>query len=258
MTRTAFISSIALLLISLSIGCPQGSGIELYPEDASADAADAARSDASSSEAGASDASATDTSSPSTGALCGVNGRRQCGPFMTCDPRLGCVECSTDADCPASARLCLQGRCVGCRPRGGQGSDCPPGQACSSADFECHPSCTTSCPSDMRCDASNGECVGCQAPADCPSNICSRTTRSCVECESDEACGGQRPRCRQLTGACVACLSNADCGLAAPICDPTTFECRIGCTSNAQCPGQLCDLDTAVCEMPDAGVTDGG
>ena len=71
---------------------------------------------------------------------------------------------------------------------------------------------------------------------------------------SDRACPAQRPRCRIATGACVACTSNDDCGLAAPICDPTTLTCRVGCSSDAQCPGARCDLDTARCTVAtDAG-----
>jgi hypothetical protein len=43
-------------------------------------------------------------------------------------------------------------------------------------------------------------------------------------------------------GSCVQCLDNIDCGAAQPICDPDGFDCRAGCTSNAQCTG-----DTPIC-----------
>ncbi len=266
--RSLFVlASVALLFPLALIGCPQGTGEEQFVDDDAGDGGDAdadADADATSGEEDRTDADAA--TSESSGALCGVNGRNQCGPFMTCNTKLGCVECSADGDCPAAARFCLQGQCVGCRPGaadvdGGAG-DCPPGQACSSADFECHASCTGAggCSEGMSCDETSGACVGCLVPADCPSRVCSKKTRLCVECESDDACSGPRPRCRLFTGTCVACLSNDDCGLSAPICDPITFSCRVGCSSDAQCPGQRCDVDTATCVdveivTPDAGAT---
>ncbi|MBX3262143.1 MAG: hypothetical protein KF782_20830 [Labilithrix sp.] len=259
--RSLFIlASAALLFPLLLIGCPQGAGEERFVDDDAGDGGDAG--DATADEEGG---TAPDASDPiSSGALCGVNGQDQCGPFMTCSPTLGCVECAADEDCPAAARFCLQGQCVGCRPSAplvdGGASDCPPGHACSSADFECHASCadTGGCADALRCDEPSGACVGCLAPADCPSSLCSTKTRLCVECESDDACSGQRPRCRLLTSTCVACLSNDDCGLSAPVCDPLTFSCRVGCFSDRQCPGQQCDLGTATCvALPDP-TTDAG
>ncbi len=265
MTDRSLFLLVAFTLLSplLVLGCPQSGGEEIFV-DADAGDADGGDADAGDSEAehdGSTDPDAA--ASASSGALCGVNGRDRCGVFMTCSVSLGCVECSVNADCPATAPLCLQGRCVGCRPGAPHGdgrADCPSGEACSAADFECHASCAggDGCSEGTRCDETNGECVGCRSSADCPSSVCSKATRQCVECESDDACPGPRPRCRLLTGACVACLSNDDCGLAAPICDPITFSCRVGCSSDVHCPGQRCDLDTARCvdvaiEPPDAG-----
>src|SRR4051812_30560131 len=31
-----------------------------------------------------------------SGALCGVNGRNDCGPFRACSTTLGCVDCAVD------------------------------------------------------------------------------------------------------------------------------------------------------------------
>jgi hypothetical protein len=54
-------------------------------------------------------------SSSGSGALCGPNGTNQCGPTRQCDPTLGCVECSMDTDCSASAKFCIRGSCEACR-----------------------------------------------------------------------------------------------------------------------------------------------
>jgi len=247
----AFSAFVALLSPLLLIGCPQGAGEEIF-DDADGGEGGAVDVDVDAGATADEDGGGGDGGSVSSGALCGVNGRDHCGPFMTCSATLGCVECSADEDCPAAARFCLQGQCVGCRPSAphvdaGAG-DCPTGRACSSADSECHASCTGAgdCPEGI-CDETSGACVGCLVPADCPSGVCSTKTRRCVECESDDACSGARPRCRLFTGSCVACLSNDDCGLGAPVCDPLTFSCRVGCFSDGQCPGEQCDLGTATC-----------
>lgn len=105
----------------------------------------------------------------------------------------------------------------------------------------------------MGC-TTDAQCTGGAGGGGGAGGVCSRVLRRCVECASDGACPAQRPRCRIATGACVACTSNDDCGLAAPICDPTTLTCRVGCSSDAQCPGSRCDLDTAKCVV----VTDAG
>lgn len=252
----------APLVLVLFVGCPR-TAPDPFDKDEGADGGDGGDAgDTAALDATGSDAT---TESRGTGALCGVNGTDQCGPFMTCDATLGCAECAGNADCPAAARACLQGQCAGCRPGAEGAADCPEGQACSSADFECHPSCAVGgCTQGMLCEAETGACVGCRGPADCLSGACSNVTRLCVACESDTSCERRTPRCRRLTGTCVACLSNDDCGRTAPICDPATFTCRVGCISDAQCPGQRCDLATARCVnrapvTPDGGAAvDGG
>jgi hypothetical protein len=236
-------SYLSWLVISLStlllVGCPQGRA-GTKSTDASAEAeASAARSDGS-------------------GALCGINGQDQCGVQAACDPKLGCVECLGEEDCPATLPRCLQGACVGCRPgivaSDAGPSDCAPG-ACSTSDYSCHDACpSTACSEGTLCDVASGECLACRDDRDCASGLCSPTVKRCVECFDDASCPGSRPRCRVLAGRCEACISNSDCGRAAPICDPATFTCRAGCSSDVQCPGKQCDLMTARCvDVLDAG-----
>ncbi|MBX3185779.1 MAG: hypothetical protein KF819_02140 [Labilithrix sp.] len=254
MRSTSSLFAIAPLALLL-LGCPQGAGPSA-PYDADDDAPDGGESDS---------ALSVDEPDPRidpvsrdagpvvdpASALCGVNGQNACGPFAVCNPKLGCVECAVDADCPRSAGRCLQGACVACRGN----SDCAAPSACWSVDDACHPPCGgVACPAGFSCDAASGACVGCVADADCASGVCSKALRRCVECESDGACAAAVPRCHAGQGRCVKCLSNADCGLAAPVCDPTTFTCREGCWSNGQCPGRSCDLALGRCvDTPDGG-----
>lgn len=208
--------TIRFSLVTLSLflaGCPQGSANDVFRRDGGDDAGDA--------EAGV----AEENDGGGSGALCGADGKDECGSLSACDPELGCVECRTDDDCPIAAAHCLLGACVGCRP--GK-TDCPEGSACSTADFECRPRCVGpgTCPSGTVCDESSGECVGCLGDHACAGMVCSAERRECVECVNDSSCPKSRPRCRIALGQCVRCRSNDDCGLAAPTCDPTTFECR--------------------------------
>lgn len=259
-----------ILALFLS-GCPQGAGASsIFGQDDSGDSDEAVATDASSEtptdggDAG-SDADGGEGTSRSSGALCGANGLDLCAP-MHCDVALGCVECEKDVDCPLAASFCLAGRCVGCRPgRGaldGGTSDCSPPTACSVDDYGCHAACTSddTCAAGLSCDLSTGECVGCSGSTDCQTGVCSPALRRCVECIDDTTCPQKLPRCRLGVGTCAACLSNDDCGLVAPVCDPVTFACKAGCTNDAQCPGQRCDLVAAGCvavEAPEASA-DGG
>lgn len=239
------------------VACPDGPGFREHRQDDAGDAdADSLSDAAVTDEADAGDADAGDAAVPRTSALCGVNGRDDCGVFARCDRTLGCVECASDGDCPATEARCLRGTCVGCRTE----ADCsdPNARSCWATDRECHAPCTGVCPAGATCVA--GACVGCAADTDCPSGACLAEEKRCVECTRDETCPSSKPRCRLLTGACVACTANEDCGLSAPICDPGTFTCRQGCTSSAQCDsGQTCDAKRAVCvtAVVDASVEGG-
>ena len=233
--RACWLLGFVGLLASLLAGCPDGEA-GVHGQDGGADASDAEAGEAgnesdTNAEAGSSEASAEGSASIGSGALCGVDGRNDCGPYMLCDESLGCVECNHDDDCPVAAARCLSGTCVGCRPAADAGtSDCPTSaSACWSTDDECHAPCsdTSACPTGSVCDKASGACVGCTQGSDCASGVCSEARRTCVECISDATCPGAKPRCRVLTGTCEACTSNADCGHAAPVCDPTTFTCRV-------------------------------
>lgn len=255
------------------LGCPNGDFPDQRRQDGGAEASDAlvGDGDTEAGEGGADAGDPRDDSGPprGSGALCGANGRNDCGPFHLCMDTLGCVECKQDEDCPVASPRCLQGACVGCRLRGGAEdggadagmSDCPgAGAACWASDDECHPACSeqSACPAGTACDKSSGECLGCKTDSDCASGVCSQVLHTCVGCVEHSDCPSTHPRCRVLTGTCEACTANVDCGLAAPICDPKTFTCRVGCSTDAQCPGQRCDLAAATCvDIPvDAGLTD--
>ena len=208
--------SIRFSLVTLSLflaGCPQGTANDVFRLDGGDGGDDAEAGVAEENDAGGS------------GALCGVDGKDECGPRSACDAKLGCVECRSDDDCPIAAAHCLVGVCVGCRP--GK-TDCPDAEACSTEDYSCRPRCTGpgTCPAGKACDESSGECVGCLEDSQCAGRVCSAERRECVECVTDDSCPKSKPRCRIATGQCVPCLSNDDCGLAAPTCDPAIFECR--------------------------------
>jgi hypothetical protein len=246
------------------VGCPDGAGLRPPRQDGGD--ARGEEDDASTlpPEEGAVPTPEGGTSGGS-GARCGANGRNDCGPFLLCAESLGCVECRADTDCPAAAGRCLAGICVGCRPgKGGADAgppDCPgAASACWTSDHECHAPCgdANTCPAGTACDRTSGECAGCTTNADCPSGVCSPTLRKCVDCISDATCPSTRPRCRVLTGTCEACTANSDCGVAQPVCDPLTFTCRLGCTSDAHCPGKRCDGASAKCVeiVVDGGLAD--
>jgi hypothetical protein len=183
-------------------------------------------------------------------AVCGPNGTNTCRPNQQCDPTLGCVECTSDSQCPAVARFCLAGGCVTCKSDTDCGGATP---ACWPADHTCHAACgqNQSCPRRAAICTSTGDCVGCNTAADCPSSarVCSASRQQCVQCAADGDCPASQPRCNASNGTCVQCVSNADCGTSAPVCDPLLFACRAGCTSDAQCPAARphCDLMAAQC-----------
>jgi hypothetical protein len=266
---------VALVSALLLTGCPGGDAPFTHHTDAG-DAGDAgdggdghvdtdpgdAQSDA--------DGDATDTGTPpvdaGSGARCGVNGRNDCGPFQTCDEARGCLECASDRDCPLSARYCVAGACASCRAVEsdagalveGCGATTP---ACWPGDHGCHAACTGpgDCPANAHlCDLATGECRGCNGAADCTKGVCSPVTHACVECVRDGDCGGALPRCDLVTNRCTECSSNDDCGLREPICDPATRRCRVGCTGDAQCPGERCDAQTATCVVAVDGGADAG
>src|SRR5262249_13587828 len=120
--------------------------------------------------------------------LCGANGSNQCPHGQQCDASLGCVECTTNADCSQANPVCITGigSCAECLQNGA----CPAAPpACWPGDAACHRACNTNdaCPPEASiCDASSGVgvCVGCRTSNDCggPLRICDTTTKQCVQC----------------------------------------------------------------------------
>ena len=190
------------------------------------------------------------SSGGSTGSgLCGPNA---CGGGQTCDPTIGCVQCTTDAQCGASDKFCVLGDCVACRTNADCGASAP---ACWSGDHKCHASCTgatpTACPKNApECDPATGACTECLRDGDCaaPAPFCNAQLASCVACRTSTDCSASAPICL-ATGQCIQCISDSDCGGSTPICDTGDRRCRAGCLSNANCSGDqpICDVTRAEC-----------
>jgi hypothetical protein len=181
------------------------------------------------------------------GTTCGT-----CPQGQHCDPTLGCVTCTMDSHCPASARFCVVGSCVQCKTNtdcGGTTPSCWPGlQMCQAA-------CTSNqqCAQDGNariCNTSTGACVGCNSSADCPTSqsICDPTTQQCVQCSSSADCAGtSTPAC--LRNHCVQCATNADCPGPMPYCalgGDSPGRC-VQCLQNAHCPPSAPSCNSGTC-----------
>src|SRR4029079_12041160 len=121
-------------------------------------------------------------------ALCGPNGTNACNGGQQCDATLGCVECTTDPNCPATAPFCITGKCEACRTNADCGTGATP--ACWPGDHKCHAACVgnASCPKEASlCTVATGICVGCNLATDCPAtaSICHAGTQQCVQCEAN-------------------------------------------------------------------------
>jgi hypothetical protein len=188
--------------------------------------------------------------------LCNVDGGFGCVAPDTCDPGLGCVECSTNTQCAAGAlKFCVRGECEQCNV----GTDCPgAAQACQPRDHTCKASCTdggANC-GQRICDTATGACVGCQSNTDCTdsnSKFCDPVTKQCVRCLANADCTGAAKFCHPTELTCVECLTHSACpkadGGAPTVCDPATFRCRGGCFGNGDCSGATptCNLATLQC-----------
>ena len=178
-----------------------------------------------------------------------------CPQGQHCDPALGCVTCTMDSHCPASARFCVLGSCVQCRTStdcGGTTASCWPGSQ------TCHAACTSNqqCAQDGNariCNARTGACVGCNASADCPTSesVCDPTTQQCVQCSSPADCAGtSTPAC--LRNHCVQCATNADCPEATPYCalgGDSPGRC-VQCLQNAHCSPGAPSCNSGMCGRP--------
>ncbi len=178
---------------------------------------------------------------------------------LFCDPSLGCVECRTDGDCPATDPICVAGSCEKC----GDNADCGAGEACFPANHECFTACvdTADCPGEApNCDVTTGQCVGCRSAADCPATepICNTATQQCGECASNADCGVAEPICEVDRGRCENCLLDAHCAadelcvdrecVQQVNCGSTEILCDGGCFDPATseehcggCPGEQCN-----------------
>lgn len=170
-----------------------------------------------------------------------------CPGGQFCDFDLGCVECSVSPDCPATAPVCLNGKCEACA----NNSDCAAGQACFPDKHDCQPACTANadCPGDAPiCDPVTKACMGCLSQADCPNDpFCSPVYGQCVKCLNSSDCGATEPICDIQDGECRQCLLNSHCGLG-EVCKDK--KCTVEkCSNNNECPGDLpiCKADSGDC-----------
>ncbi len=187
----------------------------------------------------------------------GLCGAAKCGSRQ-CDPTLGCVDCTSDAQCGGGSKFCITGKCESCRTNVDCGVSAP---ACWPNDHTCHASCAApgaqACPGDAKlCDTATGQCLGCRTMTDCspPDAICSAVTAQCVQCAVNKDCPASAPTCL-ATGRCAQCLSNTDCSGSTPICDLQELKCRSGCTSDATCaaPTAHCNIAHNACVQCNTG-----
>lgn len=103
------------------------------------------------------------------------------------------------------------------------------------------------------CDA--GECVACRDADDCKKAdkpFCAESTKSCVECEEHESCTDlSKPVCE--AGSCTGCTESPQCARFSetPVCDEASGMC-VGCLTEADCDGKVCDPRTHECTEFDA------
>jgi hypothetical protein len=233
-------------------GTPDGGA--LAATDASSDGTGTASSDGGAGTGtGIQDGATTDAVavlSADGGVLCGP-----CSQGQQCDPALGCVDCTMDSQCPASARYCVLGSCVQCRANTDCGGTTTP--SCWPSDHTCHAACTGNqqCQNGNAaiCNTSTGACVGCSKPADCAKSqsVCDSTTQQCVQCSSPADCAGtSTPACAR--NHCVQCASNADCSGTRPYCasgGDNPWMC-VQCIQNAQCPSSTPNCNGGTCSKP--------
>jgi len=154
------------------------------------------------------------TSGGTTGGGCGSPG--DAGDFDTADfyscgcsgtaPFCGtgrCLQCRTDADCPASAPRCNHfNECVPCL----KDSDCGAGWVCNPDALDARPvqlGCIPDCRVDggtvcygTRCDPATGRCSsGCSTDSDCPTASPTCVDGGCIQCAQASDCPFENPGC---------------------------------------------------------------
>lgn len=169
------------------------------------------------------------------GKRCGPDGcGGECGTCDggVCGPIGQCVECMSDENCvgsPTGGRCSPDRRCVACLSN----------QDCSSD-------------GSVECDIAAGRCrVGCSEDADCTGTPgaprCDRSKGECVGCVDSGHCGGATPSCDPASRLCVVCASDAECQSRGQGNRCVNKQECVECTSNADCPGQVCNLTTNRC-----------
>ncbi len=110
--------------------------------------------------------------------------------------------------------------------------------------------------------------VCCSSPADCYAIGATDQTRACNDgfvcidhecanappvdaappgpaCTVDTDCPSSAPHCTPQD-VCVQCETSSQCAGSTPVCDTTTNSCR-GCSADADCDSDVCDLDHGTC-----------
>jgi Cys-rich repeat protein len=247
-SRLAVVSSLLIAGWIAACGGSDGSAVDAIPtDDAGNDGTTTMTPEGAAGDAVAADAAKPipTTCDPTTAAACGTR---------KCDVDLGCVQCTSDPDCPATDPFCIRGRCEACRTNADCGAAAP---ACSPVDNRCHLSCTgdaaVACQPGKGaplCDQTTGACVGCLTAANCPATapLCESTTKTCVQCTTNTDCPAARPRCFLGDFTCVECATSADC-TGGKVCDPRERRCVLLCTSDTQCGGNTpkCDVASGAC-----------
>ncbi len=194
-------------------------------------------------------------------------------------------QCLRSAECP-EGQICDPDD-KKCKPGCVDASNCPDGQVCNTNTQRCEPD--NECQGDQDCGelqiCRENKCfsVECVRDADCagPGQICEQTTHRCQaaegfcdedgDCEGDDKCDletnvcvavgcGECPEgttCNEEVGECRQCERDDDCGEDGE-CNLTTHTCvEERCTSNADCPGQICNTISGQCEDPQVCAPDG-
>ncbi|MGZ3453248.1 MAG: Kelch repeat-containing protein [Polyangiales bacterium] len=195
------------------------------------------------------------------------HGTRTCAPALTCGAT-GCVlTCSTDAQC-APGNACIGGICKG---KKANGIACSTSTECTTGNCVDGVCCDTTCTG--ACKACNlagtlGTCTAVDGAAD-PHKVCAST--GCADvckagacafksattvCGTPSCAGGiiTSPHCSGTDETCVAGSASACAGGLGCADDK---NCKIACTSAADCASGTCDIASGLCVSGDAG-TDSG
>jgi hypothetical protein len=111
-----------------------------------------------------------------------------------------CVDCVTNADCPATASHCVRGACAQCVTNNDCGGATP---ICD--DLRCRAGCKSNgdCGGiTPKCDLQRFRCVQCVVAADCTDKaapLCNTDKGLCAQCINDKDCPTTAPKCKDGT-----------------------------------------------------------